>query len=187
MPPSTKFSKTDIINAALELIQEKGGNHFSVRNVAQILQSSPQPIYSNFKDVDELFDATLAEIKRRLIAYMQIAYTDKVFRNMGLGFTFFARDFPRLFSIFLEEGEQNQIFIDAFLKDLRTDLDLDQRFDSLSGEEKDTLLERMWIFTYGYANLIVKGIIKEISNNEIEKMVVEVGTIMIKNALVGGK
>lgn len=185
MPPSIKYVKKDIVKAAVGLIREKGVKYFSARNVAKALKSSTQPIYSCFSDSGELYDAVMAEIKLKLIAHTEIEYTDKVFRNMGLGFTYFARDYPNLFIAFFQENEQNQKFIEQFLKDLRTALDQDVRFLEMSAGDKDLLLEKMWIFTYGYANLIIKGMVRETSDADIEKMIVEVGLAVIKEALGG--
>ena len=183
MPPVTKYSKQDIINAAIQLIDEKGLEHFSVRNVAGVLKSSIQPIYSNFSDVSALLDAVLLQIKENLLAYTKMEHADQVFRNMGVGFALFARDFPNQFTAFYHKNEQHQKFIQQFLKDLREDLELDDRFAKVSSADKDKLLETMWIFTYGYANLIVKGIITETSNQNIADMVIGVGTIVIKDTL----
>ena len=187
MPPATIYNKETIIKAAVQLIADKGLDHFSARNLSKVMKCSVQPIYSNFSDISELLDAVLEEIKKKILDYTKYPHAEFVFRSMGLGFTFFARDYPNLFTAFFHSNQQNQKFIADFLGNLRRDLDKDHRFDTLSGEAKDSLLEVMWIFTYGYANLIVKGIIKETSDEAISKMVIEVGQVMIKDALVGGK
>ena len=187
MPPGTKYDKETIIAAAVDLIKEQGAGYFSVRNVAKTMNCSTQPIYSSFSNSMELYAEVLAEIKRMFIAHTKKQYTDKLFRNMGLGFAYFARDYSNLFLAFFQDKEQNEQFVDQFLKDLRTALDDDTRFLDLSSEGKDGLLEKMWIFTYGYSDLIIKGIVKETSDAAIETMIVDTGTAIIKDVIAKEK
>ena len=183
MPRKAIFHKDDIVNAAVTLIEEEGLEKFSVRNVARRLKGSTQPIYSQFKDSGALYEAVLAEIKRRFLQHISYPYTDILFRNMGFGFAYFARDYPRLFLAFFSDEFQNKTFVSSFLEDLRVALDKDERFLSMSVKGKDRLLEKMWTFTFGYSNLIIKGLVADTSNTAIETMIVEVGTAVIKDAM----
>lgn len=183
MPRKTVFQKADVVNAAVTLIETAGFKSFSVRNVARQLKASTQPIYSHFADSSALYEAVLTEIKRRFLEHISHPYTDILFRNMGFGFTYFARDYPNLFLAFFQDESQNKTFVAAFLNDLRTALDDDQRFSSMSAHGKDRLLEKMWTFTFGYSNLIIKGLVEDTSNEAIENMIVEVGTAVIKDAM----
>lgn len=91
-------SETKIIDACVDLIAKYGKESFSVRNVANHLGSSTQPIYSYFKDSNQLFQKTLTEIGNRLLDQINFPYTEFPFRNMGYGFTLFAKENPNLFS-----------------------------------------------------------------------------------------
>lgn len=183
MPPSTKYTQETIVDAAIRLIQNRGIEAFSVRNVAKTMKASTQPIYSCFENSNDLLEAVLISIKKRIIAYTKKSYTDKTFRNIGLGFMYFARDYPKLYSAFFLQNKQYHLFIDQFLASLRTAMDEDIRFLKMSAVGKDLLLEKMWIFTYGYASLIIQGLVTDTSNETIEKMVVEVGLAVIKDTM----
>lgn len=54
MPPVTKYSKETIIKAALNLIRDKGASYITARNMSQYMGSSPRPIFTAFKNMDEM-------------------------------------------------------------------------------------------------------------------------------------
>lgn len=49
-----KIKKEDIINAALEIIKEKGIQGLNARNIAKKARCSIQPIFYQFNSMDEL-------------------------------------------------------------------------------------------------------------------------------------
>ena len=57
MPPKVKISKECIIDTAIEMI--KNGEEINARSVAQKLNCSTQPVFSNFKTMEELKDSIL--------------------------------------------------------------------------------------------------------------------------------
>ncbi|MEX1192292.1 MAG: TetR/AcrR family transcriptional regulator [Brumimicrobium sp.] len=174
-------SEKGIIDASVDLIAKYNKDSFSVRNVANHLNSSTQPIYSYFKDSNELYHKTLLEIEGRLINQINYPYTEFPFRNMGFGFTLFAKENPNLFDAYFNDLEMNKKFVDKFLKKLRKIMSADVRFVKMSEKGKDTLLETMWTFCYGYAFLIIKGVAKDILDEDIKEMVLETGTAIISH------
>ena len=59
MPPKVKITKEDIISTALDLIRRGGDGQINARAVASALGCSTQPIFSNFKSMEELEEATI--------------------------------------------------------------------------------------------------------------------------------
>ncbi|HAA11947.1 MAG TPA: hypothetical protein DCE41_09710 [Cytophagales bacterium] len=176
-------SEESIIAAAVALVAQKGREHFSVRNVARHMNASTQPIYSYFTDAQALYQATLKEIERRLLAQIAHPYSDYVFRNMGFGFTLFAKENPYLFEAFFSSHELNEKFIRLFLRKLREALDEDERFDQMSSEGKDSLLNKMWTFCFGYSTLIIKGLSSDNSDEVIKNTILDTGQAVILDQL----
>lgn len=172
-------SEKGIIEASVDLIAKYGKDSFSVRNVANHLNSSTQPIYSYFKDSDQLYNKTLLEIEHRLLEQIGHPYTEFPFRNMGYGFTLFAKENPNLFDAYFSDLEMNKKFVKKFLKKLRQIMGADPRFEKMSEKGKDGLLDTMWTFCYGYAFLIIKGVAKESSDEAVKEMVLETGNAII--------
>ena len=57
MPPKIKITKTEIVKTAIDIIRESGEEFLNTRNIAYRLNSSTQPVFSNFASMDELKDA----------------------------------------------------------------------------------------------------------------------------------
>ncbi|WNJ18375.1 TetR/AcrR family transcriptional regulator [Pontibacter sp. G13] len=176
-------SRTSILEAAVELVDLQGKEHFAVRNLAKHIGASTQPIYSYFPDFKSLYDAVLEEIGKLHMAYINKPYSEYVFRNMGFGFTLFAKDHPNLFQAFFDDHDRNRTFIEGFLKGLRIALDNDERFDLMSSRGKDVLLDKMWTFCYGYASLIIKKLVLEDSDEQIKDRILETGRAIILDTL----
>jgi AcrR family transcriptional regulator len=172
-------TKESIIAASLDLIEKDGYDSFSMRNVANHMKISTQPLYSYFKDSTSLYKAVLAETENRIVKHTNYPYTEHAFRNMGFGFVLFAKHHPNLFNAFFATKEVNEPFQDEFLQKLRYSLDNDKRFDSLNSVNKTRLIQKMWIFTFGYSKLITKGLIVETTDESIKEMILETGTSII--------
>ena len=183
MPRKKNHSKKEIIASALDLIEKYGKDSFSVRNVASHMHISTQPIYSNFKNSDQLYGMVLLEIEKKLLQQIAHPYTNFPFRNMGYGFVLYAKKFPNLFDAFFSDIDMNKKFIQKFLRKLREIVDTDPRFSAMSEEGKDSLLNTMWTFSYGYAFLVIKGLVPKNSEASIMEMILETGTAVILHHL----
>lgn len=150
-----------------------------MRNVANHMHTSTQPLYSNFKDSSELYTVALLEIEKRLLQQIAHPYSEFPFRNMGYGFVLFARENPNLFDAFFYDIEMNKRFIKKFLERLREIVDTDPRFTKLSAAGKSSLLNTMWTFSYGYAFLIIKGLAPEKTEEAIKQLILDTGTAVI--------
>lgn len=49
-----KFKKEDIMNKSVEFIKEKGISELNVRNLASYIGCSTQPLFRNYKNIEEL-------------------------------------------------------------------------------------------------------------------------------------
>lgn len=54
VPPKTKTTKEEIIDAAIKIIDEKGYQNLTAREIASILRISTKPIYQNFSSMEDL-------------------------------------------------------------------------------------------------------------------------------------
>lgn len=64
-------TREEILEAALDLINEKGPDNFSLRALARRVDYSPAGLYEYFDGKDDIIDAVCAEGDRRLQAYMR--------------------------------------------------------------------------------------------------------------------
>lgn len=187
MPPKAKFSKPDIIRAALEVAEEHGLRELTARRVAKKLGSSTAPVYQHFANMNELVMEVVRETQKLLLEYAARPYTDRVFLNMGTGLALFACEHARLYRSLLLEGDSYRDTVNEVVETLASKLPEDPRFGSLSDEERRVLLNKMWMFTHGLASLICVGLIKDCNQEYIIETLMDVGSDVIGATLARHK
>lgn len=171
MPPIAKFSKEDIINCGYELIKKEGMDSLNARRIARELKASVQPIFHNFKNMEELKLCIYDKIYQTYLSYMNSNKDkDNPYKQMGLSYIRFAKDYPEFFKIiFMQSTKLNAeefILSDNVGDDV---IKVGQRLTGLSKEDQKKFHVKVWIFTHGIASLVATNTIK-ISNEEIEKL-----------------
>ncbi len=187
MPPKTVFTKDDVINAAFELVQHKGIQSLTARNVAKRLKSSTAPVYSNFESMKLLEREIIKKARDLLLDYMVRPHTDVVFLNMGVGYAKFAREQCPLFrALYLEKSDFKDI-LDELEGSLRLRMREDARFTDLEDRERYSLLDKMWTFTHGMATMICVGLAEDSSDDYITSTLKDVGSAVIGATLMRNK
>lgn len=183
MPPKMIFNKTDIIEASLRIVKEKGFKQLSAREVAGVLVSSTRPLYEHFQSMNELKKAVLQKTVDLLYDYVTRQYTRNAFLNTGVGYVLYARDHREFFKmIFLEDNDASGI-IDEMLRKLDKEIIKVPELKKLSHTGRKDLLRNGWIYTHGFAMMVFSGYIKNNQDNHIIKMLAEAGPIFIEDAL----
>lgn len=102
MPPKTKVTRKLIVSSATELVRSYGADALNARALAVMLQSSTQPIFSNFANMEELKQAV---IERAYSLYME--KTDEItksgkyppYKSTGMAYIRFAKEEKELFKL----------------------------------------------------------------------------------------
>ena len=81
MPPKPKFTREEIVEKALELVAQGGEEALTARDLGQRLGSSARPIFTVFKNMEELqgevrFDDVLSELGETAEACIQAICRD---------------------------------------------------------------------------------------------------------------
>lgn len=63
MPPKAKFTKEQIVNAALDIIRENGTSELTARALGKRLGSSACPIFTVFDNMEEVLTETVKAAK----------------------------------------------------------------------------------------------------------------------------
>ena len=158
MPPKPKFSREDIVNAALEVISAKDADALTAREVARQLGCSTRPIFTAFKDMDELKNEV------RLLAAKNVAQSS--FESMLQSHSFldaeirairFAMEYPNLYKLVLLTGNGPKDTIDELLVDTAVPTsryaEFFQQEYGLDAVEAELLFSHAWIFTLGLGAL----------------------------------
>lgn len=172
MPAQKRINREQIIKCAIDVIEQLGYEHLSVRNIASFIKASTQPIYSEFENINAL--------KNELIIYINETYLNKnwkSYKEYGLNFLSFAKNHKELFKfIFLRQRQGfhqlEDINYQKTLQLLKTNLDL-------SLEEAEMLHKKMQTYTYALGVMIATEHVK-FEKQDIENELSEVFTILLR-------
>ena len=174
MPPKPKFTKEEIVAAALTLVSEKGIEALTARELGNRLGSSARPIFTVFTSMEEVQEEVRAAALKRFESYAEKAmrYTP-VFKQVGMQMILFAVEEPKLYQlVYMSENAGATEFEDIVdrLGDVaRLCVDVIQRDYGLSKENAKALFEHVWIYTFGIGALCATGMCR-FSQEEIIQM-----------------
>jgi len=174
MPPKPKFTKEEIIAAALELVSEKGIEALTARELGGRLGSSARPIFPVFNSMEEVQEEVRAAALKRFESYAEKAvhYTP-VFKQVGMQMILFAMEEPKLYQlVYMSENAGATDFegIAQRLGDVaQLCVDVIQRDYGLSESDAKALFEHVWIYTFGIGALCAAGMCR-FSQDEIIQM-----------------
>ncbi|HNX24975.1 MAG TPA: TetR family transcriptional regulator [Spirochaetota bacterium] len=183
MPPKAVFNRDDIISTAFEIVKKSGFRDFSTRKIADELRSSTAPVYSYFSSMDDLKEKVLERAENLMLEYTMRPYTKSVFLNMGTGLVLFAQENRELFRALLLESGETRSFLEKFIDALTNELYKDDLVSLLPAKERKEVMNRMAIFTHGFASLLCVGLIDEVSKNAAIKTMYNMGRDVIDIAL----
>ena len=172
MPPTVRFSREAVLNAAYQLVRREGPHAFNARAVARELGGSTQPIFRLFSGMDELRQAVT---DRALLSWKELLKArtqDSAFPYLSIGMTYllFARDEAQLFKLLFMR--------DRVSDDSLTDYDLEWGVPLIEDSVKvdvDTarkLYEQNWLYCHGLAVSIATKYIPCLSECRMRQLLV---------------
>ena len=101
MPPKFKFTREQIVSAAVDLTRESGLSSLTARALGERLNCSVAPIFSVFENMDELRAAVTNKAKEIYDGYIAEGLKQQPFpfKGAGLKYIEFAKDEPNLFKL----------------------------------------------------------------------------------------
>lgn len=158
MPPKPKFTKEEISATALAMIKEQGVDSLTARDLGSRLGSSARPIFTVFKNMDEVKWSARELALREFEDYASdfTEYTP-AFKRIGMLMVSYAIHEPELFKLlFMQEHAEGRSF-DSSIRDLGNlsdvCIELIQKDYRLAPAEAKTLFEQMWVHTFGLGAL----------------------------------
>lgn len=159
MPRKAVFSASDIENTAFALVREGGWDKLSAPAVAERLGCSTMPIYSHFKNMEDLERAVLERAWALLMEREGEVATGDPWVDQALAYARFSREEKHLFhSMFdgrhLEQGNALRLRHWEYLAEQL------EGYEPFSGIDPDTLKKIRFaraMFTHGVASAISAG------------------------------
>lgn len=185
MPPKAKFTREEIIAAALKIVRSEGFAALTARNLGAELGCSSAPIFTVFSGMDEVKNEVICAAKAIYKSYVEAGLKkDLAFKGVGIAYLAFAKDEPKLFAeLFMTE---TGVADEAALLPA-----IDESFDAILnsitdnyGLDKDTakqLYMHLFIYTHGIAALRVTGVY-DFTDEQIDKQLTQVFIALLKEA-----
>lgn len=177
MPPKPKYTKEEIVKAAFELVREAGSDALTAREVGKRLDTSSSPIFTVFRDMEELRRAVRDMAKARFDCYMAVAQNYvPAYKMRGMQWVKFAAEEPRLFQLlFMQSGDGADF--DRAMREIPfsrdSDIEIIMRDYHASRDAAAHLFRQMWIYTYGLCALSAAGVCT-FTEDEIARMLGEI-------------
>ena len=177
MPPKPKYTKEQIIAAALGVVSQKGISALTAKELGHALTTSATPIFTVFNSMQEVQGAVKIAAMERFESYAHKTGDDiPVFKQVGMQMILFAKEEPQLYQlIFMSQNNDVKSFDDiyAHLGNVADEcLNAIQKDYGLSSKDAKTLFEHTWIHTFGIGTLCATGMC-DFSQEQISKMLTQ--------------
>ncbi|WP_281527518.1 TetR/AcrR family transcriptional regulator [Ruminococcus champanellensis] len=158
MPPSVKFTKEEIVNAALQVVREKGAAALTTRQIAAVLGVSTRPIFTYFQNMQQVQEAVRQAAQALYHSYIKKGL-EQVHPFIGLGEQYirFATQEPELYRLLflpLAPGSGNKA-MEEMERTQNLVLDFLQQIYQLDEAAAKRFFRDVWLVAHSLAALIV--------------------------------
>ncbi len=182
MPPKPKFPQAKILDAAFEVVREKGMASLSTRAVAKRLNSSTMPVHSCLKSQKYLMEAIASRAFELMLKFQTIPRTGDPFIDMGIGYVLFARDEKHLFRCIAGEQHMKKFkkYMELHLSTLVEHIAAYALLKGLSAGEARKFVFQGWAYAHGLASLVNTGYYSDMNEEKIRDLFEYTGLRFIK-------
>lgn len=156
MPPKVRFTREEIIRAALDITRESGPEALTARSLAARLDCSAKPIFGLFRSLDEVQQEVLKagyQFYGEAIARAMESGEYPPYKASGMAYIDFARREKHLFRLLFMRNRSQEEVTRQLGDDAEPLLDLIQRAAGLSRESARLFHLEMWIYVHGIASM----------------------------------
>jgi AcrR family transcriptional regulator len=183
MPPKAKFTKDEIINAALNITRLYGFTALTARALAVELGSSARPIFTVFQSMEDVQREVTTAARELYDSYVQRGLSETpAFKGVGTQYILFSIREPKLFQL-LFMSEQPGVpdlsnvlpVIDENYDNILLSIEEGYKLDKKSAQK---LYHHLWIYTHGIATLCATKMCR-FTGDEISSLLSEVCTSIL--------
>lgn len=156
MPPKSRVSQKDVLDAAVALVRERGADALNARAVAQKLDCSTQPIFSNYATMDALKNGVIAAALELYHTYLKREMDSGAYppyKASGMGYIRFALEERELFKLLFMRDRSGEV-IGEDLEEVGPIIALIQRKTGMSFERARLFHLEMWLYVHGIATML---------------------------------
>lgn len=184
MPPKPKYTKEQIVAAALNIVAARGTEALTAKSLGHVLNTSTTPIFTVFNSMQEVQDAVKIAAMECFESYAHKTGSNMpLFKQIGMQMIMFAKEKPQLYRlIFMSSKGDAKSFEDVY-SHLGVVADeclwAIEKDYGLNRDEAKTLFEHTWIHTFGIGALCATGVC-DFTNERISEMLTQDFTAMMR-------
>lgn len=160
MAPKNKFTREEMVDAALDVVRTQGMEALTAKALAKALGISTQPVFTCFGSMDVLKQDVHAAAERIYDEYAEQGLRQKIsFLGFGMQYIRFAREEPELYRLlFFTKADESGGAL-AAMKHSREKLrpSLEKTYH-IGATEADRYFRDLWLAVHSIAVLIVTGV-----------------------------
>ena len=164
MPPIPKISKEMILKSSLEIIRKDGIENLNVRNIANKLSCSTQPIMYHYKNMDMLKEELYTMVDKYHSEFLMNENNINPLLNIGLQYIKFANEEKNLFKFLFQSNKFSNFnfkdLIDNNESDIQSIFDVVQKETNLSSNQIKEMFTILFITAHGIASLLANNSMK---------------------------
>lgn len=152
MPPTVRFTRDAVLNAACQLMRREGMEALNARAIAKELGGSTQPIFRLFTNMEDLHRELILYVTRQFQAHAEadMAQSDSPYIQLCTTYLLYGRDEPELFKLlFMRDRVSDGQYSDQTNFDLV--FNIIKKETPLDDETALRFFERTWLFIHGLA------------------------------------
>ncbi len=156
MPPKYKYTKEEIVSAALALIRDGGADALTARGLGERLNSSSKVVFGAFSSMEELRCDVMTAANTLYLSYIASDMAKgeyPPYKASGMAYIRFAREEKELFKLlFMRDRSCESINDDEpYLEELYSILM--SKF-GITREQAQLFHVEMWVYAHGIATMI---------------------------------
>ena len=160
MAPKNKFTREEMVAAAVRVVQKLGAAALTAKSLAEELGTSTQPVFTCFGTMDTAKAEVYAVAERMFDEYLTAGLKEKIpFFGFGTQYIRFARKEPELYRLlFLMRPDDMGGGVFAVIRHMQ-DLvrpSLTETYH-IRAQEADRYFRDLWLVVHSLATLIVTG------------------------------
>ncbi len=160
MAPKNKFTKEEMVEAAMRVVRTKGIDGLTAKTMADELGTSTQPVFTAFGSMDTVRQEVYAAAVRVYDGYTDAGLKEKIpFFGVGMQYIKFAREEPELYRFLFLTRTQDKEY--SAMKSMQHLQELVQptlmNVYHITADEADIYFRDLWLVVHSLSTLIVTG------------------------------
>ena len=160
MAPRYKYTREEMVEAAVRVVREKGIDALTAKALASELGVSTQPVFTCFHTIEEAKREVRTAAERVYDRYVEDGLRMKVpFLGVGMQYIHFAKEEPQLYRLlFLATSEDGSSSVmDALHHSQNLVRESLQETYHIDAQTADRYYRDMWLVVHSLATLVVTG------------------------------